>query len=89
MSGSKIKNLEVKPDYYEVPFYPGDGTTVMLKIKYICSGGKLVGIDKRGTCAFCQGDPLGDESEPDSLIYQYFERNEYADTCPACGGRST
>jgi len=66
----------------KVLFYPGDGTEYLLPVKYIAQ----FAYGPNGVCAFCNGDPLGEESEPDTPISIYM-RNPYAEFCPFCLGR--
>ena len=68
---------------YEVPYYPGNGTEVMLQVSYIADF--PVGAD--GTCAFCHGDPSAVTSSPDSWIGTYMSNHPFAQACPCCEGR--
>lgn len=70
---------------YLVPFFPGDGTEVMLSTAYAAP----YPCDRLGRCAFCHADPTAETSPETSLIAQYFKRNTWAETCPCCDGRPT
>lgn len=48
--------------------------------------------DVDGRCAFCHGDPCGEDSPPESLIRREMAAcQSYApfETCPCCDGRAT
>lgn len=66
-----------------VEFLPGDGTRVKVNVAYMADFPK----DKRGTCAFCHGDPCSESSGPETRIGAFFQRNPSAETCPMCSGR--
>ena len=65
-------------------FLPGDGTRVIVEVKYIADG---FARDADSLCAFCHGDPCAEDADPQSEIVKYFARNKRAQTCPMCGGR--
>jgi len=73
---------------YKVPFYPGDGETIMLEVAYIAE----FPCDERGLCAFCHGDACDEEEKEGSLIHDFYVRHmeqwgTYAEHCPCCEGR--
>lgn len=69
---------------YLVPFYVGDGRgPIFLTVTYVAE--YLRGPD--GLCAFCHGDPLAEESGPETLIGNFWARNPHQETCPCCSGR--
>ncbi len=42
--------------------------------------------DADGLCAYCHHDNW---DIPGTLIYEYFRKNKWADTCPVCRGRAS
>lgn len=68
-----------------VPFMPGDGATIDLDVAYIAQFPRRAD----GTCAFCGGDPLAEESDLNTHIGAYFARNPRAEACPCCKGQAT
>jgi len=79
-----------KTDTYPlVEFLPGNGKSYFLPVTYISDYAR--GPDKYGTCAFCQGDPCGDDPIEIDLtpIQAYFQDNKWADSCPFCRGAPT
>lgn len=66
----------------------GMGEEVWLNVIYFAE--YLRDVD--GLCAFCHGDPCGENSPPDSLIMREIAATpSYAqfETCPCCLGRPT
>ena len=69
-----------------ISFYPGDGKCYEIEVVKI-SGGYARGVN--GLCAFCDGDPGGEDSGRVAAIYAYYVRNKDAEFCPCCEGKST
>lgn len=73
---------------------PGYGHTYVVLVAYWAEFPR----NKRGLCAFCDGDPIGESSPPEARINRYFREAEAARksmglppadyiTCPVCSGR--
>jgi hypothetical protein len=77
---------KVKLKLYKVPFLPGNGTEVMLEVKYIAQFPK----DKDSQCAYCHGDPLAEMEIPASKNIQDFKASlTYFEACPCCHGAAS
>lgn len=71
---------------YLVPFFAADGGGAIL-LTVACWADYLRDVDNR--CAFCHGDPCAERAGTNSLIYLYYQRCPWANTCPCCQGRPT
>lgn len=69
----------------QIPYRPGDGTLQHVEVSYIDEFPK----NENHRCAFCDGDPLGENSGDDSLIVQFFARCPMEETCPMCKGKAS
>lgn len=68
-----------------VPFLTGYGDgEIPVAVAYIADGFPR---NEDGNCAFCNGDPLAEDSPADTVIAQFWRRHPNAGTCPMCQGR--
>lgn len=71
-----------------IRFLPGDGTEEQIEVAYIGQSPR----NAQGLCAFCNADPCGEDSPPESPIRRYIDRNaefkcpDVYGVCPMCKG---